>query len=116
MTATALRSGGVDRARAARWLQEYGVYVAVVALLLFNVFFTTNFLTLGNFRTQLVQAAPVCIVALGMALVIGTEGVVLWAGAWMALAAPLSPLSRAAGPTPAIAIALAVGLAAGTFN
>ncbi|WP_106191374.1 ABC transporter permease subunit [Umezawaea tangerina] len=113
MTATA---GGIDRARVARWLQEYGVYVAVAALLLFNVFFTANFLTLGNFRTQLVQAAPVCIVALGMALVIGTEGVDLSVGAVMALAASLIPLYLGAGPVPAIAIALVVGLAAGTFN
>ncbi|MFD9741016.1 ABC transporter permease [Umezawaea sp. NPDC059074] len=113
MTATA---GGIDRARVARWLQEYGVYVAVVVLLLFNVFFTANFLTLGNFRTQLVQAAPVCIVALGMALVIGTEGVDLSVGAVMALAASLIPLYLGAGPIPAIAIGLVVGLAAGTFN
>ncbi|WNV91793.1 ABC transporter permease [Umezawaea sp. Da 62-37] len=113
MTATA---GGIDRARVARWLQEYGVYVAVVVLLLFNVFFTANFLTLGNFRTQLVQAAPVCIVALGMALVIGTEGVDLSVGAVMALAASLIPLYLGAGPIPAIAIALVVGIVAGTFN
>jgi ribose transport system permease protein len=116
MTAATATAPGVDRARLARWLQEYGVYVAVVVLLLFNVFFTANFLTLGNFRTQLVQAAPVCIVALGMALVIGTEGVDLSVGAVMALAASLIPLYLGAGPVPAIAIGLAVGLAAGMFN
>ncbi len=116
MTAVTATAGGIDRARVARWLQEYGVYVAVVALLLFNVFFTANFLTLGNFRTQLVQAAPVCIVALGMALVIGTEGVDLSVGAVMALAASLIPLYLGAGPLPAIGIALLVGLAAGMFN
>ncbi|HEX6346451.1 ABC transporter permease [Umezawaea sp.] len=116
MTAATATAGGIDRARVARWLQEYGVYVAVVALLLFNVFFTANFLTLGNFRTQLVQAAPVCIVALGMALVIGTEGVDLSVGAVMALAASLIPLYLGAGPVPAVLIALAVGLAAGMFN
>lgn len=116
MTAMTATAGGIDRARVARWLQEYGVYVAVVVLLLFNVFFTANFLTLGNFRTQLVQAAPVCIVALGMALVIGTEGVDLSVGAVMALAASLIPLYLGAGPIPAIAIALVVGIVAGTFN
>ena len=116
MTAVTATAGGIDRARVARWLQEYGVYVAVVVLLLFNVFFTANFLTLGNFRTQLVQAAPVCIVALGMALVIGTEGVDLSVGAVMALAASLIPLYLGAGPIPAIAIGLVVGLAAGMFN
>ncbi|GAA1304127.1 ABC transporter permease [Saccharothrix xinjiangensis] len=111
MTALAL-----DRRRAARWLQEYGVYVAVAALLLFNVAFTANFLSVGNFRTQLVQAAPVCIVALGMALVIGTEGVDLSVGAVMALSAALVPLYLGYGPLPAVAIALAAGLLAGAFN
>lgn len=106
----------LDRARTTRWLQEYGVYAAVVALLLFNIAFTANFVSVGNFRTQLVQAAPVCVVALGMALVIGTEGVDLSVGATMALAASLIPLYLGAGPAPAIAMALLAGLLAGTFN
>ncbi|MEU7476291.1 ABC transporter permease [Lentzea sp. NPDC042327] len=107
MTLTATRT---------RWLQDNGVHVAVAALLLFNVLFTANFLTAGNFRTQLVQAAPVLVVALGMALVIGTEGVDLSVGAVMALAAALIPLYLGYGPVPAVLIALAVGLAAGGFN
>ncbi|MFT7840297.1 ABC transporter permease [Saccharothrix sp. BKS2] len=105
-----------DRRRTARWLQEYGVYAAVAALLLFNIAFTANFLTVGNFRTQLVQAAPVCIVALGMALVIGTEGVDLSVGAVMALSAAVIPLYLGYGPLPAVAIALVAGLVAGAFN
>ncbi|OXM50693.1 ABC transporter permease [Amycolatopsis alba] len=106
----------VDRTKVARWLQEYGVYVAVVALVLFNIGFTANFLTVGNFRTQLIQAAPVLVVALGMALVIGTEGVDLSVGAVMALSAAIIPLYLGAGTLPAVAIALAAGLAAGTLN
>ena len=39
--------------------RDYGVYAALVLLLLFNLVFTANFLTVGNFRTQLVQVAPV---------------------------------------------------------
>ncbi|MFD0203307.1 MULTISPECIES: ABC transporter permease [Saccharothrix] len=113
---TALALDRFDRRRTARWLQEYGVYAAVVALLLFNIAFTANFLTVGNFRTQLVQAAPVCIVALGMALVIGTEGVDLSVGAVMALSAALIPLYLGYGPLPAIAIAVVAGLIAGMFN
>jgi ribose transport system permease protein len=103
-------------AQRSRWLQEYGVYVAVVALLLFNVAFTANFLTVGNFRTQLIQAAPVCVVALGMALVIGSEGVDLSVGAVMALTAALIPLYLGYGTLPAVAIALLAGLLAGSLN
>jgi ribose transport system permease protein len=107
MTLTATRT---------RWLQDNGVYVAVVALLLFNAVFTANFLTLGNFRTQLVQAAPVLIVALGMALVIGTEGVDLSVGAVMALTAAIVPLYLGAGAVPAVLMALVAGLVAGLCN
>ncbi|SDM95760.1 ribose transport system permease protein [Lentzea albidocapillata subsp. violacea] len=99
-----------------RWLQDNGVYVAVAVLLLFNALFTANFLTLGNFTTQLVQAAPVLIVALGMALVIGTEGVDLSVGAVMALAAAIIPLYLGAGPLMAITMALVIGVLAGAFN
>lgn len=92
------------------------MYLAVVVLLVFNVLFTTNFLSVANFRTQLLQAAPVCIVALGMALVIGTEGVDLSVGAVMALSAALIPLYLGYGAVAAIAVALLVGLVAGLFN
>jgi galactofuranose transport system permease protein len=92
------------------------VYLAVLVLLVFNILFTPNFLALSNFRTQLLQAAPVCIVALGMALVIGTEGVDLSVGAVMALAAALIPLYLGYGAVAAIVVALLVGIAAGLFN
>jgi ribose transport system permease protein len=99
-----------------RWLQEYGVYVATAGLLLFNLAFTANFLSAANFRTQLVQAAPVCVVALGMALVIGTEGIDLSVGAVMSLTAALIPLYLGYGTVPAILVALVAGLLAGLFN
>ncbi|GAA4543918.1 ABC transporter permease [Amycolatopsis samaneae] len=106
----------VDRARVAAWLQNYGVYLAVVVLLLFNLAFTENFLSLANFRTQLVQAAPVCVVALGMALVIGTEGIDLSVGSVMSVAAALVPLYLGYGPAAAVGVALAAGLVAGLFS
>ncbi|WP_232664989.1 ABC transporter permease [Pseudonocardia sp. TRM90224] len=106
----------VERAVAARWLQDYGVYVAVAVLVLFNVLFTANFVSGANLRTQLIQAAPVLIVALGMALVIGTEGVDLSVGSLMALSAALVPLYLGYGALPAVVVALVVGLAAGAFS
>ncbi|WP_394618030.1 ABC transporter permease [Lentzea sp. JNUCC 0626] len=118
MTQTTTQPAAKATTKAARtqWLQDNGVYVAVAALLLFNALFTTNFLTVGNFTTQLVQAAPVLIVALGMALVIGTEGVDLSVGAVMALAAAIIPLYLGAGPLMAITMALVVGVLCGAFN
>ncbi|NEE12943.1 ABC transporter permease, partial [Streptomyces sp. SID7499] len=77
------------RLRDPAWYQEYGVYAAVAVVLLFNALFTEHFMTADNLRTQLVQVAPIVIVALGMALVIGTEGIDLSVGSTMALAAAL---------------------------
>src|SRR3954467_15319220 len=106
----------LERAKVTSWLQNYGVYLAGVLLLLFNVVFTENFLSAANFRTQLVQAAPVCIVALGMALVIGTEGIDLSVGSVMALGAALIPLYLGYGLVPAIVLALLGGLVIGLIN
>jgi galactofuranose transport system permease protein len=97
-------------------LQRYGVYLALVLVLLYNLFFTPNFFELDNFRTQFVQVVPVLIVALGMALVIGTEGIDLSVGAVMALAAAIVPLYIGYGALPAIAIALVGGLLVGLIN
>jgi ribose/xylose/arabinose/galactoside ABC-type transport system permease subunit len=58
---TAAAPDRLDRERVLAWLQEYGVYAAVLALLLFNILFTPNFLDVGNFRTQLVQVTPIAI-------------------------------------------------------
>ncbi|MEV5718048.1 ABC transporter permease [Amycolatopsis mediterranei] len=106
----------LERAKVTAWLQDYGVYLAVVVLLLFNVVFTENFLSAANFRTQLVQAAPVCIVALGMALVIGTEGIDLSVGSVMSIAAALIPLYLGAGSLTAIVVAVLAGIVSGLFS
>ena len=109
----------LDRVRGGewmRWLRDNGVYVAVVGLVLFNAVATSNFMTVDNFRTQLIQASPVVVVALGMALVIGTEGVDLSVGAVMALAAALVPLYLGYGLAGAVAVVLVGGLIVGLIN
>jgi ribose/xylose/arabinose/galactoside ABC-type transport system permease subunit len=97
-------------------LQRYGVYIAIVLLLVYNLFFTPNFFAIDNFRTQFVQVVPVLIVALGMALVIGTEGIDLSVGAVMALAAAMIPLYIGYGLIPAVIIAVIAGCAIGVVN
>lgn len=94
-------------------VQAAGVYIAIAALLVFNLAFTPHFATVTNLRLQLVQVVPVAIVAVGMALVIATEGIDLSVGSTMALAAALIPLYIGYGVWPAIAVALAAGLAMG---
>jgi ribose/xylose/arabinose/galactoside ABC-type transport system permease subunit len=97
-------------------LQTSGVYLAAAALLVFNLAFTPHFATVANLRLQLVQVAPIAIVAVGMALVIATEGIDLSVGSTMALAAALIPLYLGYGAWPAIAVALAAGVAVGLAN
>ncbi|MEU8607416.1 ABC transporter permease [Actinoplanes sp. NPDC048791] len=97
-------------------LQAGGVYLAIALLLLFNLAFTPNFATLANLRLQLVQVVPVMIVAIGMALVIATEGIDLSVGSTMAISAALLPLYLGYGTWPAIAIAVLAGAAVGCVN
>lgn len=104
------------RLRHPAWYQEYGVYAAVVVVLLFNALFTEHFMTADNLRTQLVQVAPIVIVALGMALVIGTEGIDLSVGSTMALATALLPLYLGYGLVPALVVAMLAGAVVGVIN
>jgi ribose/xylose/arabinose/galactoside ABC-type transport system permease subunit len=104
------------RERWRRWLRDRGVYVALVAVILFNVAFTTNFAAVATARNLLTQVAPVLLVSLGMALVIGTRGIDLSVGAVMAIAAAVVPLYLGYGWTPAIVMAVAAGMAAGVLN
>ena len=85
-------------------------------LLLYNLFFTPNFFALDNFRTQFVQVVPVLIVALGMALVIGTEGIDLSVGGVMALAAAVIPLYIGYGLIPVVILVILVGAFIGLVN
>ncbi|MBW8487525.1 ABC transporter permease [Actinomadura parmotrematis] len=107
---------GWDRSRALSWLQDYGVYASVALLLVFNAVFTPHYLEAGNFRTQLVQVAPIVIVSLGMALVIGTEGVDLSVGSVMSLSAAMLTLYLGYGLVPALLVALLGGAASGAVG
>jgi galactofuranose transport system permease protein len=117
MTDVAIRARpAISMEQVRRWLPAYGVYVAIALLLAFNIVFTDNFLAWSNLRIQLIQVAPIVIVALGMALVIGTEGIDLSVGSVMALAAAFLPLYLGYGAVSAIAVALLAGLAVGLVN
>lgn len=102
--------------RLTAWLRDNGVYAAVAVLVGYNLLFSANFATWGNLGTQVVQVAPVLIVALGMALVIGTEGVDLSVGSVMAVAAAILPLYLGYGFVPAVGLALVAGALCGALN
>lgn len=116
MSRAATGERGFGASQVVSWLRDRGVYVAFFALVLFNVIFTTNFATTSTMFNLLVQVSPVLIVSLGMALVIGTEGIDLSVGSVMAIASAIIPLYLGYGPVAAILIALVVGTLAGVLN
>ena len=97
--------------------------LVLLALVLFNVFFTDNFLTLRTLNVNLTQVATVVIVGVGMTLVIATGGIDLSVGSLMAISGALAPLlfinpalPPAVGLTLALTLpVLAAGLG-GVFN
>ncbi len=98
------------------WFSRNGVYVALALLIVVNVLITPNFVSTGNLRLQLVQVAPILIVALGMAVVIGTGGIDLSVGAVIALSAALIPLYIGYGPVAAVLVGLVAGVATGALG
>jgi ribose transport system permease protein len=116
MSRAVAETSSLGAARAIGWARDHGVYVAFAALMLFNVIFTTNFATTATLFNLLIQVAPVLIVSLGMALVIGTEGIDLSVGAVMAIASAIVPLYLGYGWPVAVLIALVVGTLAGALN
>ncbi|CAB3743808.1 Ribose import permease protein RbsC [Paraburkholderia sediminicola] len=101
----------------AKWfhsLRSSGAAIALVALLVFNVIFTREFLTLQTLNVNLTQIAPIMIVAVGMALVVATGGIDLSVGSTAAFAGTLAAvlLSQNSGPlaNPTIALLCALVL------
>lgn len=116
MTAVASSSQSVSTRRGRQLVREKGVYLALIAVVLFNLIATPNFATLRNVQLQLVQVSPILIVALGMALVIGTGGIDLSVGAVMALAASMIAIFVDQNPWLAIMFAVVAGIVAGLLN
>ncbi|HNP71094.1 MAG TPA: ABC transporter permease [Kouleothrix sp.] len=102
--------------------QTYGALLALLALLLYNIAFTPNFLSAQALNVNLTQVAPIVIVATGMTLVIATGGIDLSVGSLMAIAgalAPimfLSPLPPLAGIGLAFVVPIVVAGLFGLFN
>ena len=98
------------------WVADRGVYLGLMLLVAFNLVFTPRFAEIDNIRLQFVQVVPVAIIALGMALVIGTKGIDLSVGSVMAIASALLAVALGYGPLVAISIAIVGGAAVGLVN
>ena len=72
--------------------QTYGALAALLLIVLYNAFFTRNFLTEEALRVNLTQVATIVIVATGMTLVIATGGIDLSVGSLMAISGALAAI------------------------
>ena len=101
------------------WTQRYGALAALVALFVYNAIDTPFFLTRQSLLFILLrQAAPIAIVAVGMAIVIGTAGIDLSVGSVMAIAGQVGASLVLHGQPFLLAIvaALLVSALCGVFN
>ena len=96
------------------WIGRYGTLAAFLALVLFNVAVTPNFLSWQTLNVNLTQVASIVIVATGMTLVIATGGIDLSVGSLMAISGALAPMiflgSIVPLPSPVLGVALALTL------
>ncbi len=93
------------------FLSRYGTLIALVLLILFNLFFTRNFASLQTLNVNLTQVCTIVVVATGMTLVIATGGIDLSVGSMMAISGALAPLiflSPFFGGNVALAVAVAM--------
>src|SRR4051812_41290813 len=111
--------GARRRVQWTRWAQRYGALAALVVLFVYNAIDTPFFLTPQSLLFVLLrQAAPIAIVAVGMAIVIGTAGIDLSVGSVMAIAGQVGATLVLHGHPFLLAIvaALLVSALCGLFN
>jgi ribose transport system permease protein len=92
------------RARAAVLLRNYGAPLFLLFLAGANAIITPNFLTVGTMRNLLVQAYPILIAALGMAIVIASGGIDISVGSVMAIAGSVAAKLMVSGAGLALSI------------
>ena len=88
-----------------------GTAGALLALVLFNVIFTNDFVSSRAINVNLTQVAPTLIVAIGMTLVIATGGIDLSVGSLMAISGSVAALILLSGSSLLESNAVAIPLA-----
>jgi len=95
---------------------KYGVVIALLFLIVLNIFITPNFLNLNNFNNIIVQSTSTMLVALSMTIVIATRGMDISVGSIMALSSVMFVMLIDYGIFIALLGAMIIGLMAGIFN
>jgi ribose/xylose/arabinose/galactoside ABC-type transport system permease subunit len=100
---------------------EYGIYLALVLLVIAFSIASPRFATPGNFMLILLQVSVTGIISIGMLFVILSAGIDLSVGSILAVSGMMSGIYAQLDPTPtnkllALGFPLLVGLACGLFN
>ena len=113
MAALTLTRPTIDRDHALHWLRSNAVWVAIVLVVLVDAFVINNFFSVSNLRVQLYAVTPTFVVALGMAVVIGTKGIDLSVGAVIAMASAIVPIALPDGVPLVLLLVIVVGALSG---
>jgi ribose/xylose/arabinose/galactoside ABC-type transport system permease subunit len=84
-----------------------------VLVVVVDAFVINNFFSISNLRVQLYAVTPTFVVALGMAVVIGTKGIDLSVGAVIAMASALVPIMLSNGIPLLLLVVIVVGALSG---
>ncbi len=97
---------------------EYGAAIALAALILFNIIFTKNFLSVNTLFTIIKQSTPILFTTIGMTIVISAGGTDISAGSMMGFCGIICALSLSAGMNFYLSVLLSLALCAliGIFN
>ncbi|WP_428374353.1 ABC transporter permease [Lichenicoccus sp.] len=112
MSGTGVTSAGTSRLPAG-WVRLWSVYLAFVALVLFDLAVTPGFRNPAVIRSLLFESAPVILIGLGQSLAIGTRGIDLSVGSVMALSSAVIGVTLAWDPVGGQATSMALGIGAG---
>jgi ribose/xylose/arabinose/galactoside ABC-type transport system permease subunit len=101
--------------------REYGIYIALVVLIIYFSILVPEFRTWNNALLILLQVSVIGIIAVGMTFTIITAGIDLSVGSLLAVAGIMSGLFAQRDPTAvnvalAFAVPIAVGLLGGALN
>ena len=102
-------------------LREYGIYFALMFLVLIFSIVTPNFAAMKNLILILLQVSVTGIISIGMLFVILSAGIDLSVGSILAVAGMISGVYAQQDPSPttvlmALGIPIAIGLLCGLFN
>ncbi|MBE3575784.1 MAG: ABC transporter permease [Firmicutes bacterium] len=97
-------------------LERYSIALVFLGFVVVASLISPYFLTLSNVQNILVQVADVGIIAIGQTFVILTGGIDLSVGSMVAMISVLAVSSQGYGVLAEVAVALLLGLAAGTVN